>query len=477
MSNVMRVRGVKSDRSNQTKPGKAKNLLIVLLIFLFVSIVTIAASVKWLKNTHSSIFVSANPQPVKTAQKIDEFFFYQSPFNIILLGYGGGNHDGAYLTDSIIVANINPKTKAATLISIPRDTWVKMPTNGSDGKHWKVNAAYAVGLDSPTGGGNMAKYAIGQITGLEIRNFVALDFSGFKKTIDTLGGVDVQIEKVLDDYEYPVDGSENDLCGQDSSILDELQKNATLSAQQLFPCRYKHLHFDKGLTHLDGKSALEYVRSRHSVQDGNDFGRSRRQRSLILAVKNKVLSVDFITKASPFTESLKDSLRTDLTMEDISSLLKNADKFKGYNIKSIALTDQNYLTETLSDDGQDVLLPKDGTDNWAAIKNWIASEIYPGVPLLSPVVKVENGTSIAGISEKAINLLKKDGLTILPATKSTSTDVEKTVVVIFNPKIDKNILAKLEKEFGPSENKTANQEESSYDVLITIGKDFSPTQE
>ncbi len=383
----MRVRGVKSDQYSRRKPGNIKNLLIGLLIFLFVSVVTVVASVKWLNNTHSSIFVSANPQPVKTAQKMDEFFSYQSPFNILLLGYGGGNHEGAYLTDSIIVVNINPKTKTATLISIPRDIWVKIPTNDNDGQYWKVNAAYALGLTGPTGGGNMAKFVLGQITGLEIRNFVALDFFGFKKTIDTLGGIDIQIEQTLDDYEYPIDGSENELCGQDPSILNELQKNATLSAQQLFPCRYEHLHFDKGLTHLDGTQALGYVRSRHSIQDGNDFGRSKRQRNLILAVKSKVVSIGFITKALPFTNSLKDSLKTDLTLDDISSLLKNAENLKDYNVKSIALTDQNYLTETLSDDGQDVLLPKNGTDNWTAVKNWIASEIYPDVPLLSPAVE------------------------------------------------------------------------------------------
>ena len=233
----------------------------------------------------------------------------------------------------------------------------------------------------------MAKYVIGTITGLEIRNFVALDFSGFKKTIDTLGGVDVQIEQTLDDYEYPIEGNENELCNQDQSILDEIQKSPTISAQQLFPCRYKHLHFDKGVSHLDGTQALEYVRSRHSVQEGNDFGRSKRQRNLILAVKDKVISIGFIARALTFIDSLKDSLRTDLTIEDLSSLLKNAEKLKDYNIKSVALTDQNYLTETLSDDGQDILLPKSGKDNWAAIRNWIASEIYPEIPLLSPGVK------------------------------------------------------------------------------------------
>jgi len=387
MSNVMRVKGVKSNRYNRTKPNTAKNLLVGLLIFLIVSVVTIAASVKWLKNTHNSIFVSANPQLVKTIQKMDDYFSNQKAFNILLLGYGGGNHDGAYLTDSIIIANINPKTKTATLISIPRDVWVKIPTNGNDGKYWKVNAAYALGLTGPTGGGNMAKYVIGTITGLEIRNFVALDFSGFKKTIDTLGGVDVQIEQTLDDYEYPIEGNENELCNQDQSILDEIQKSPTISAQQLFPCRYKHLHFDKGVSHLDGTQALEYVRSRHSVQEGNDFGRSKRQRNLILAVKDKVISIGFIARALTFIDSLKDSLRTDLTIEDLSSLLKNAEKLKDYNIKSVALTDQNYLTETLSDDGQDILLPKSGKDNWAAIRNWIASEIYPEIPLLSPGVK------------------------------------------------------------------------------------------
>ncbi len=202
-----------------------------------------------LRDASNKIFLGSSSS-VAASGLLASDFQNKTPFNIVLLGYGGGNHDGAYLTDSIIVVHIDPSNKIVTLISVPRDIWVKIPTNGVTGDFWKINAAYELGLDDndypnkqslflgPSGGGNMAKYVIGQVTGLPIDRFVALDFSGFKNTIDTLGGVDINVQTAFTDTEYPIDGKENDLCGHSPSDLPMLEAEATQSAvESVFPCR------------------------------------------------------------------------------------------------------------------------------------------------------------------------------------------------------------------------------------------------
>ncbi len=109
---------------------------------------------------------------------------------------------------------------------------------------------------------------------------------------------------------------------------------------------------------MDGERALSYVRSRHSLQDGTDFGRSARQRNLIVAVKDKIFTVGFIPKILPFVSSLRDDLSTDLSPDEAKLLIDKSNELNTYKIQNIALTDQNVLKDSFSDDGQDILIPK-----------------------------------------------------------------------------------------------------------------------
>src|SRR5258708_38682320 len=151
----------------------------------------------------------------------------------------------------------------------------------------------------------------------------------------------------------------------------EVEKQAV----KLFPCRYEVLHFDKGTTHMDGETALKYVRSRHSLQDGNDFGRATRQRNLLIAVKNRVLSLDFFPKIIPFVSSLTYDLQTDLSFDDMQTFLRFKNELSEYRITNLALTTQNILVETRSADHQDVLMPKGGQDNWDGIHQWLQQSL------------------------------------------------------------------------------------------------------
>ena len=303
-------------------------------------------------------------------------------YNILLLGYGGGMHQGAYLTDTMIVAHVDLEKKKAVLISIPRDIWVKVPTR-SDSFYSKINAVYQMGLfpedypdldrkyissENPSG---LVKKVVGDVTGLKIDYYVAVDFQGFVNAIDTLGGVDINVTNSFTDPEYPIEGKEDDLCGKKEEDLPELEKIATESAVLAFPCRYETVTFTKGLTQMDGETALKFARSRHSLEDGGDFRRAQRQQQVIDAVKNKVLSINFIPKIVPFIDELGDHITTDVKADRFILEGPNASK---YSIATYVISDE-FMTQTRSENGQYIIVPRTGIDDWDEIHTVISNRL------------------------------------------------------------------------------------------------------
>src|ERR1035437_716156 len=139
--------------------------------------------------------------------------------NILLLGIGDLNHDGTNLTDTIMLASLDPKNNKVTLVSIPRDLWFPDLTMNVK----KINGAYAYGEAVKKGGGlSLAEAAIGKITGQPIDYGVRIDFSGFVKAVDIIGGLDINVDNTFDDYQYPIDGKETDTCGHSPEEMQTL---------------------------------------------------------------------------------------------------------------------------------------------------------------------------------------------------------------------------------------------------------------
>ncbi|MFA6513453.1 MAG: LCP family protein [Patescibacteria group bacterium] len=327
----------------------------------------------------------------------------QTAYNFLLLGYGGGVHDGTYLTDTMMVVRVDIKTKKVTLFSIPRDLWVKLPTKSGADFHTKINAAYQLELfpsDFPDLKNPSVKTVVSQITGLPIDGYVSVNFAGFTKAIDILGGIDIDVKRSFSDPEYPIDGKEKDLCDKDTEELfkkaepfitpgfnpddrnqqfkdnpklEEFVKNATDTPELAFPCRYEKLEFKKGLTHMDGTNALKFARSRHSPDDGGDFNRALRQQQVIEAIKDKVINLGFISKIILLMNEFKKDVKTDIGLDIIEKFIGQADKSKEYLVTSFVLTDQNVLKNAISDDKQYILIPNEGMDNWSGIQKIINS--------------------------------------------------------------------------------------------------------
>jgi polyisoprenyl-teichoic acid--peptidoglycan teichoic acid transferase len=356
----------------------------------------------------------------------------KTTYNVLLLGFGGEGHDGPYLTDSIMIAQVDMKKNKVALISLPRDLWVKLPTKTKEIFHSKINSIYQMGMYESNnypavivkkpGSVELAKQAIQTVTGLAIDNTITVDFAGFEKAVDALGGIEVAVQKTFDDYEYPIEGKDKELCGKEEDFakiekfikpgfdeeekknvlkdkpeLEKFLKDISEDPKEAFPCRYEHLHFDKGLTFMDGKTALKYVRSRHSLQDGNDFGRAERQQQFVKALKNKILSVGIVTKIFPLMEQLQSHITVDVSPGDLNKFAGEAKDIGQYKIINIHMSDSDYLKSSFSDYGGYILIPRAGEDNWREVKNMIQMGILEITPTPSP----KPTSKISPTSEKA----------------------------------------------------------------------------
>ncbi|MFZ5535636.1 MAG: LCP family protein [Patescibacteria group bacterium] len=273
--------------------------------------------------------------------------------NILLLGIPGGDHDGTDLTDTILVLSFHMKNQSLAMISVPRDIW-------SDTLKDKVNSAYHYGEQKKKGGGLiLAKAIVSDVVGLPIQYALVLDFSGFKKIIDLVGGVEIQVEKSFTDKEYPIPGKENDECNGDP----------------LFACRYEALHFDAGPQVMDGERALKYVRSRHAEgNEGSDFARGRRQQEVLLALKTKLLSKDIYLHPSEIEKlyaAFDEATDMDTNIGELMTIGKMFMQTTKEKTTRISLEDKLY-TPPSSWYGRYVLLPK---ESFPAIHAFVKSAL------------------------------------------------------------------------------------------------------
>lgn len=299
--------------------------------------------------------------------------------NVLLLGIGGGAHEGPNLTDSMIVLSAMTKLDTANtktplqvnLISLPRDIYI-------DSLQDKINSAYKEGLDKGVGT-VLVKSVVGQITGLPIHYVVVLDFSAFSEVIDILGGIDVNVEATLDDPAYPLAGKETETCGFSPSEVTARAATINLSPDseyQAFPCRYESLHFDPGLRHMGGETALKFVRSRHAEGDqGTDFARSRRQQLVIKAIKDKALSSETLLSPQKILDiysQIKSHVTSDLDSSELSVAINLALKYKNAPIKTAAI-DETLLENPPVDYRGWILLPKNGS--WDQVHEFVKSQL------------------------------------------------------------------------------------------------------
>lgn len=198
-----------------------------------------------------------------------------------------------------------------------------------------------------------------------------VDFTGFSRVIDLLGGIEVNVERSFDDYKYPIAGREKDLCNGDKE----------------FKCRYEHIHFNSGLQPMNGETALKYVRSRNAEgEEGTDFSRSQRQQKVMLAIKDKILSYKVLLNPAKIKElksALGDYIKLDTSLNDnqITALfslmirfVKNKNQIRTITIDTGTEDNPGFLyNPPLEKYKQWVLVPQSG--NWLEIQKYVKDKI------------------------------------------------------------------------------------------------------
>lgn len=342
--------------------------------------------------------------------------------NILLIGIRGRGQTkdqggGPHLADTIILTSLKPKTKEIAMLSIPRDLWVSIDGYG----YTKINTAYAYGIkgNNRSGGAELLSQTVQKIMDVPIDYYVVADFVGFEKAVDTVGGIDLEVERQFTDYFYPTWNYE-----------------------------YQTVSFEKGRQHMDGDKALKFVRSRHGTNgEGSDFARARRQQKVLVSLKDKVFSIGTIlnpVKLSRLIDSMGNHIITNLELAEALDLLAVAQKIETNQIVNRVLenSEEGLLVASRSDGGASILVPRNGdfteiqslaqnifspdSKTEAQKEKEIISSKYENEERIK--VQIRNGTNVQGLAGKTAVELKEAGYEIISILNADSQDYEKTVI-------------------------------------------------
>jgi LCP family protein required for cell wall assembly len=287
------------DGDEPAAPLKRRRRWVRVLVSVFAALVLVVAAgavgltlyVRQIDHSIGRVNAFQDVPDVSRPEKV-----VQNASNMLLLGSDSRDPDSTVgsRSDTIILVHIPQDHQSAQFISIPRDTWVHVPAakNGHDGnRDAKINAAYA------WGGIPLTVQTVEQFTGVRIDHVVVIDFAGFQKIVDALGGVDIQVEQNFKSVHPPF------------------------------------RQFNKGLQHMDGATALDYSRQRKQFSDG-DFARIRHQQQVIRAIMDKAASGGMLSNPSQlnsFLHATADAISVDETLSvfDTASDLR---RLRGGNV-------------------------------------------------------------------------------------------------------------------------------------------------
>lgn len=286
--------------------------------------------------------------------------------NILIIGTDkrSSSGEGNYLTDTLLVASIGKIDKDVVLISLPRDLWVAWEDDYGTVQHSKINEIY------PLTGRDSSKLitAIEDVLGMPIHYYGSVTFDMFQDIINILGGIEVDVEKTFTDYEYPIEGKEND---------------------PIIANRYETITFTKGINKMDGETALKYVRSRHGDNnEGTDFARAKRQQKVIEAIKQKVFSTNTLLNINTLKElydTYRNNVDTNIEIGTIQSFYLLSQQIQFDQIVSIVLDDRSaadeggllYAPEDKEKyEGRYVLIPQAGDGDFSQIHAYVKKYLF-----------------------------------------------------------------------------------------------------
>lgn len=385
--------------------------------------------------------------------------------NVLLLGIGGPGHQGAYLTDTIILASLNPATNQVAFLSIPRDLYVDIPGLG----YRKINNANAFGRETnyPGGGEQLTADVVAEVLDLPIHYYARIDFQGFAQAIDAIGTIEVTVDRSFLDREYPTTNF-----------------------------GYQTIAFSAGTQRMNGDTALKFVRSRHgSNGEGSDFARSERQQKVLLAAREKLLSLGTLLnpkKVSDLLTTIGTHTRTNMQLQEMLRLGQLVEDLTPEEVVTEVLDTSpgGLLVSSSTPDGAYILLPKSGT--YEEIRARAKNIFFRGLLVKEgATIAVQNGTVQRGLAEDIARKLEGENYAVVAVGNADRSDYTQTVIYDltggqkpytrdllrqrFHARVVSNLPILLDASNGTSLQENLNAEAieraTQVDLLIVLGQD------
>jgi polyisoprenyl-teichoic acid--peptidoglycan teichoic acid transferase len=373
--------------------------------------------------------------------------------NILLMGldYRDWEYDeGPSRTDTLMLVSVDPDSRTAAMLSIPRDLWVNIP--GYD--YGKINTAYFLGeaYQEPGGGPGLAILTVEELLDIDIHFYAQVDFSAFESFINEIGGIEVEVPEVI----------EVDPIGPGNTVV-----------------------LQPGVHQLDGPVALAYARSRYTI--GNDFDRARRQQQVLMAVRDRILSLDIlktlIQKSPILYRQLASGVHTNMTLQQVISLSWTASQIEVENIRR-EVVDLERVVEDYSWDGQQILRPI--PEEILLLKDEIFTVTGPALPAAPTVVvnpeemraaenasvAVYNGTYTAGLAARTREFLIAQDVNVTE-TGNAQEYYDYTTIIDYSGKIYTQAYLVELLNIQPSQVFSRYDPNSEVDISILVGEDWN----
>lgn len=369
--------------------------------------------------------------------------------------------DGPPRTDTMVLMTIDPISKTAGMLSIPRDLWVEIPGY----EHNRINTAYFLGetYKVPGGGPALAMQTLENLLGVPIHFYAVIEFSAFERMIDEIGGVDVLVKQRV----------------------------------KISPIGRTSIWLDEKPYHFDGAEALAYARARKT--EGGDFDRAERQQQVALAIRDRVVGFEMIpvliTKAPALYHELQTGVRTNLIdpnappdqlieqLQQLISLGLLVLDIDPATIKKGVISPPDQVVLTILPSGADVLKPV--PDQIRILRDEIfatTDSLSPSIPDADPLnaaalegakVAVLNGAGIEGLAGRTAEFFESQGLNVVEVGNADRLDYFKTVVIDYtgNPYTRQFLLGIG--NLAESQILSQHDPESEIDIAIILGADWS----
>lgn len=368
--------------------------------------------------------------------------------NILLLGSDQRDGDSGYRTDTLIVASINKQAGSVTLLSIPRDLFVYIP----GWRMQRINTAdsHGAGADFPGGGPALLQQTILYNLGIPIHYYARIRFEGFKKVVDTLGGIEVPVACDLTDWR---------LISPDlDPTLEENYELYTLPA---------------GVQTMDGDLALWYARSRRNT---SDFDRARRQQQVLRAIFDKGMRLDILPQIPRLYQQFRELIATNMGLGEIGQFIPLAREIygDGVRVKSRFIGANETLAWTTPNNGASVRLP-----NGPQIERLLLEAFQPPASnrlrRAAPRVEIWNGTTNEQLTALAADRLEWDGFAPLIG-EADRRDYANTTIIDFTTSDKNSRIPDLKKIYRIADARILAQPDpdAEVDYRVILGADYNP---